>query len=348
MTKAQVRPPGAVDVSVVCPFFNEAGIIEHAVGEMIRQLEALPATWELIVVDDGSTDASRTLAEAVASGHERVRVIGYARNRGRGHALHTGIMAARGDVIVTTEIDLSWGERIVSDLVDAMHRWPDADIVVASPHLPGGGYRHVPAKRVWLSRIGNRVIRLCMANTATMNTGMTRAYRRHVIQSLPLHEEGKEFHLEVILKALAFGYRIREIPAWLEWKAHKRQGQVVQRKSSSKVNRLIVSHSLFSIFANPVRYVWLLSLLFAVIGAVYVGVAFVLFFLSMVSAFTMLFGLSLLIVGMLFFVLGVVLKQGNIVQRELWLMQRGRLLGDGTDPAPEDQASDAVSRDSRR
>ncbi len=112
-----------------------------------------------------------------------------------------GILAARGNVIVTTEIDLSWGETIVHDLVDAMTRWPDADIVVASPNLPGGGYKHVPAKRVWISRFGNRVIRLCMANAVTMNTGMTRAYRRDVIQSLPLTEPGKEFHLEVILKA---------------------------------------------------------------------------------------------------------------------------------------------------
>jgi dolichol-phosphate mannosyltransferase len=328
-----------VDVSIVCPFFNEAGIIEHAIRQMLVQLETLPGRWELIVVNDGSTDESVELAEAVAHENPRLRVLGYARNRGRGHALHTGIMAARGDVIVTTEIDLSWGETVVHDLVDAMTRWPDADIVVASPNLPGGGYRHVPARRVWISRFGNRVIRLCMANAVTMNTGMTRAYRREVIQSLPLTEPGKEFHLEVILKATSFGHRICEIPATLEWKQHKRQGQVVKRKSSSKVNRLIVSHSLFSIFANPVRYVWLMSFAFFGLGIVFVAAAMVLFFMRLISAYTMLFGLSLSIVGMLLFVLGVVLKQGNIIQRELWLMQRARL-----SPGAPDR--DAVSRTS--
>ncbi|HYN08795.1 MAG TPA: glycosyltransferase family 2 protein [Vicinamibacterales bacterium] len=317
-------PLDRVDVSIVCPFFNEAGIIEHAIRQMLVQLETLPGRWELIVVNDGSTDESAELAEAVAHESPRLRVLGYPRNRGRGHALHTGIVAARGDVIVTTEIDLSWGETVVHDLVDAMTRWPDADIVVASPNLPGGGYRHVPAKRVWISRFGNRVIRLCMANAVTMNTGMTRAYRRDVIQSLPLTEAGKEFHLEVILKATSFGHKIREIPATLEWKQHKRQGQVVQRKSSSKVNRLIVSHSLFSIFANPVRYVWMMSFAFFAMGLFYITVAVVLYYLQRISAFTMLFGLSLFIVGALFFVLGVVLKQGNIIQRELWLMQRDR------------------------
>jgi dolichol-phosphate mannosyltransferase len=314
-----------VDVSIVCPFFNEAGIIEHAIRQMLVQLETLPARWELIVVNDGSTDESPLLAEAVALENPRLRVLGYERNRGRGHALHTGIMAARGAVIVTTEIDLSWGETVVHDLVAAMQRWPDADIVVASPNLPGGGYRHVPAKRVWISRFGNRVIRLCMANAVTMNTGMTRAYRREVIQSLPLTEPGKEFHLEVILKATSFGHKIYEIPAILEWKQHKRQGQVVKRKSSSRVNRLIVSHSLFSIFANPVRYVWLMSAAFFGMGVFFIGVAFYLYYLQEVSAYTMLFGLSLFIVGALFFVLGVVLKQGNIIQREIWMMQRGQM-----------------------
>ena len=334
MSALPAAAPRRVDVSVVCPFFNEAGIIEHAVRHMLVQLRTLRGSWELIVVNDGSTDGSLALVELIAREHPELRVLSYPRNRGRGHALHTGILAARGDVVVTTEIDLSWGDTIVAELVDAMARWPDADIVVASPHLPGGGYRHVPFKRVWLSRIGNRVIRLCMANAVTMNTGMTRAYRREVIQSLPLTEEGKEFHLEVILKALAFGHRVREIPARLEWKEHRRQGQVVKRKSSSKVNRLIVSHSLFSIFANPVRYVWMMSVAFAALGTFFIGVAFVLYYLHLVSAYTMLFGLSLLIVGMLLFVLGVILKQGNIIQRELWLMQRAQMQrpGDRTQP----------------
>jgi hypothetical protein len=174
-----------------------------------------------------------------------------------------------------------------------------------------------------------------------MNTGMTRAYRRDVIQSLPLTEPGKEFHLEVILKATSFGHKIYEIPAILEWKQHKRQGQVVKRKSSSKVNRLIVSHSLFSIFANPVRYVWLLSVLFFAIGFVFIAGAFVLFYLRQVSAYTMLFGLSMSIVGMLLFVLGVVLKQGNIIQRELWLMQRARLTPGAGAREPISRTSDS-------
>lgn len=314
------------DVSVVCPFYNEAQIIEHAICKMVEQLSLLTGRWELIVVNDGSTDGSDTIARRVAAESPGVRVLGYPRNRGRGHALRTGIAAARGQIVVTTEIDLSWGETIVSDLVEALRRWPDADLVIASPHLPGGGYKNVPAKRVWLSRVGNRIIRICMSNAVTMNTGMTRAYRREVIQSLPLVEDDKEVHLEILLKALAFGYRIREIPALLEWKQYKHQGEQVKRKSSSRVNRLIVSHSLFSIFANPVRYVWAMSLVAFALGLLSFADAVVLLYLRMVSAYAALLSFSLFIVAIMLFVLGVVLKQGSIIQRELWMLQRYRIV----------------------
>lgn len=315
-------------VSVVCPFYNEAGILEEALRTLLAQLGSLTHAWELLVVNDGSTDGSAEIAQRVAESDHRLRVLGYRRNRGRGYALRTGIAAATGDVVVTTEIDLSWGERIVHELVEAMDDWPDADVVVASPHLAGGAYRNVPRRRVWLSRVGNMIIRTCMSRAATMNTGMTRAYRRPLIQSLPLTEDGKEFHLEVILKARAFGARIREIPAVLEWKEYKHRGKRVRRKSSSRVNKLILSHTLFSLFATPVRYVWAMSIACLLLGAVALVWALILLYLHMVSAYVALLSVSLVVLGIVLFVLGVVLQQGNMIQRELWLMQRRRPTGD--------------------
>jgi glycosyltransferase involved in cell wall biosynthesis len=314
-----------MDITVVCPFYNESSILEHAIRTLAGRLRTLEGSWELLVVNDGSVDGSAAIAERVAEEFPEIRVLGYRYNRGRGHALRTGIAAARGEIVVTTEIDLSWGVNIVHELVAEMREHPDIDMVVASPHLPGGGYKNVPAKRVWLSRVGNHVIRACMTNAATMNTGMTRAYRREIIQSLPLFADGKEFHLEVMLKATEFGLHIREIPALLEWKDYKHQGRRVKRKSSSRVNQVIVSHSLFSVFANPVRYVWAASFASAALGLIFFIDAVVLYILRMVSAYTALLSMALFIVAIVLFVLGVVVKQGNMVQRELWTIQRFHL-----------------------
>ena len=164
-----------------------------------------------------------------------------------------------------------------------------------------------------------------------MNTGMTRAYRRSLIQTLPLTEDGKEFHLEVILKSTAFGARIAEIPAVLEWKEYKHQGQRVKRKSSSKVRRLIVSHSLFSLFAHPFRYVLGLSVVTFLLGVFSFFGAVAAYLTGRVSAFLALLSVSLIILGLVFFTMGVILQQGWMIQRELWGLRRLLTTGIGDD-----------------
>ena len=315
-----------MDVSVVCPFYNEAALIEKNVWKMLHKLETLSESWELIVVNDGSTDDSLEMVQRIAEEAPGLRVLSYSFNQGRGYALRTGIAAATGKVIVTTEVDLSWGEDIVHELLAAMYRWPEVDIVVASPHLEEGGYENVPWNRVRLSQWGNHVIRACMSDAVTMNTGMTRAYRREVIQSLPLSEKSKEFHLEVILKASALGMTIREIPAVLRWPVERRVNAKGRSITSSSINRFIVSHSLFSLFGNPIRYIWTLS--FGAIGLslVFLIAAVVLFLLELVSVYLALMSVSLFILAIVLFLFGIVVKQGSMVQRELWLMQRQQLL----------------------
>lgn len=318
-----VEEGAELDVSVICPFFNEELIIEESIRTFLDRLkEHMPVSWELIVVNDGSRDGSLAIAREIARSEPNLRVLSYDHNRGRGHALRVGIGQARGKVIVTTEIDLSWGEDIVERLYQAMLDRPDVDIVVASPHLRGGGYKNVPAKRVFFSSFGNWVIRACMSNVATMNTGMTRAYRRESIRTLPLEEDGKEFHLEVILKARALKYRFHEIPALLEWKEHKHGTGTPKRKSSSRTNKLVISHTLFSLFANPIRYVWVISAAALLLSAGFIAAAVIRFAAGEVSVFMVIIGLALGIMAVMFFAFGVVFQQGSMTQRELWRLQQ--------------------------
>ncbi len=318
----KVGTEASLDLTVICPFYNEEQIIGEAIATLLERLDRLDVKWELIVVDDGSQDRSAEIAHEIAQRNPNLRVVSYAHNRGRGNALKTGIDQSRGEIIVTTEIDLSWGEDIVERLYEAAIANPDTEMIVASPHLPGGGYKNVPASRVFYSRFGNLVIRTCMSNAVSMNTGMTRVYRRHAIRSMPLDEPGKEFHLEVILKAQALGYRIAEIPSILEWKQYKHQGQRSVRKSSSKVSKLIVSHSLFSLFGNPIRYVWTLAAIAALLSGVFLVAGVVRYAMGLVSVYMGIISLALAMIAILLFSFGVIAQQSNMIQREIWRLKQ--------------------------
>ena len=245
-----------VNVSVICPYHNEAEIIEKAVPELARQLATLEGGWELLLVNDGSTDGSDEILLRLAVENPQIRPLGYFTQRGRGFALRTGIAAARSEIVVTTELDLSWGANVVQDLVRALRESPDAQIAIASPHLPAGAYKNEPAVRVWISRLGNVVIRDCLPGAVSMNTGMTRAYRRATVQSMQLKEDGKIFHLEVIREAGKRGLKIVEIPAVLEWPRHGDGENSRQRSSSLKIPQQIKSHMAYLLRVNPKRCLW--------------------------------------------------------------------------------------------
>jgi len=106
-------------VSIVCPFYNENAIIENAARNMTKNLRKSGLDWEFIAVNDGSTDDSLELIEKIFKEEpKRTKIISYSYNQGRGYALKRGIDDATGDLIITTEIDLSWGETVIQDIVD--------------------------------------------------------------------------------------------------------------------------------------------------------------------------------------------------------------------------------------
>lgn len=306
-------------ISVVCPFYNEELIIENAAALMIKNLEALTLDWELILVNDGSTDNSLGSVCNSVKNDSRVKIISYEANQGRGYALKTGINHARGDIIITTEIDLSWGTDIITRIISKFKETPKLDMVIASPNLKGGEYKNVPFKRVLLSKIGNHLIRLLFTRQITMNTGMTRGYRREVIQDLNTFEKGKEFHLEVLLKLYTLGTDIGEIPATLEWKDRQlTKDSKSRRKSSSKIPELIATHLNFLFFARPIRYFWFISFVLALGSLASLLYAIYLFKSGGVSAFMAIISLLFAIFGLLFFGFGVIAELNKNILKELW------------------------------
>lgn len=311
-------------ISVVCPYYNEAEIIEHVVEKLVEKMCSLQYDYELILVNDGSTDNSFSFVQRVAEDYDKIVLVTYTPNEGRGYALRQGIAIATGDIIVTTEIDLSWGEDIIHRIVERFERNPYLDCVIASPNLLEGGYKDVPFKRVLVSKIGNILIRLFFVPKISMNTGMTRGYKRNVIQSINLTEKGKEFHLEVLLKLYNLNYRIDEIPAILQWKKFGKNNSKVKRKSSTMILKVIKTHLNFLFFSKPLKYFWVLSAVLLMLSLMSL-VTGIYYLLNRIESLWMgMTSLLFAIFGILFFGFGVITEQNMSILKELWTKNNKR------------------------
>lgn len=243
-----------VAVSIVCPAYNESEDIEDAVRKLKRCITDLAGTVEVLLINDGSTDDTVARAVAAIGDDRRFRVLSHKVNYGRGRALRTGIQEARGRIIVTTEGDLSWGEGVVSRMVEALQRDPGLDAVFASPRIGDGHYENVPRSRVFLSGFGNRILRFFYGGKLTMVTGMTRAYRAGVVQGHRFNEDGKEIHLEIAHRLVSLGHNIGEVPAVLAWPKPEDSGSDRGKRTRwTKILRLIRSHLVLGLFQGTAK-----------------------------------------------------------------------------------------------
>jgi dolichol-phosphate mannosyltransferase len=243
-------------VSIVCPAFNEEIGIGAAIDALRRCLDGLGVPAEVLIVNDGSVDRTVAVASRAIGADPRFRIFSHRANFGRGRAMKTGFAEARGDVIVTTEADLSWGSDVVGTMLDLLNQDQRLDAVFASPHVPGGGYRNVPSHRIALSRWGNRLLRALYPSKVSMTTGMTRAYRAWVIQGQQFANDGKELHLEIAHRLMSLGHQIGEVPAVLSWPDDRDQNEGRgQRTNWTKIRKLIASHVAFGVFQGISRII---------------------------------------------------------------------------------------------
>ncbi|WP_326611163.1 glycosyltransferase family 2 protein [Streptomyces scopuliridis] len=152
-----------VDLSVVIPAYNEERRLRPTLDAIRAHLRADPdrwGTWELIVVDDGSTDGTAAVAAEAAAGEPRVRVVTGGGNHGKGHALRRGVLASNGRRVLLTDADLA----TPIDELDRLDKQLTADgggAAIGSRAHPDARIEvRQLALREWLGRLGNRLIRL--------------------------------------------------------------------------------------------------------------------------------------------------------------------------------------------
>jgi glycosyltransferase involved in cell wall biosynthesis len=249
-----------MDLSIIIPMFNEAENAEKTLKRVEEALASFQGTYEIVAVNDGSTDHTLEELKRVADKNEKVKVVSYAKNFGRGRALREGFKRSKGEIVVSNDADLSYDPHYILGFIETLNKEPDIDFVLASPYMPGGGVKNVPFFRLWISKLGNKILRLAMPNRIYTSTGIFRAYRRKLLDSLELESDGKEIHLEILSKALALGYRVKEIPTIL---TGRKKG-----KSKFKFRKTTFTHLVFSVFEKPM-------ILFGFIGLLTLGVGLI-------------------------------------------------------------------------
>jgi glycosyltransferase involved in cell wall biosynthesis len=210
-------------ISLIVPAYNEEAIIEKNLSILCEHMISLETEyrWELIVINDGSTDETGDLAEAFAGSRDNVYVLHHMFNFRLGQALRFAFKKCQGDYVVVMDLDLSYSPDHIGKMLDKI-RETRAKIVIASPYMKGGKVSNVPWFRKTLSIWANRFLAFIItrdkfSDRLTTLTGMVRAYDKQFLSGLVLKAMDVDIHSEIIYKAMILRARIVEIPAHLNW-----------------------------------------------------------------------------------------------------------------------------------
>jgi len=308
-----------MDISIIIPMFNEAENVEITLEKVEGVLSQFQGTFEIIPVNDGSLDDTLEVLKKVAERNKKVKVVSYQKNIGRGMALRSGFQQADGDIIISIDADLSFAPHHILDLIYVLKNEPDVDFVLGSPFVHGGRVQNIPLYRLWISKLGNKILRYTMPNRICYSTGVFRAYRRKVIDSLELESDDKEIHLEILSKAVALGFRVKEVPVVLTART--------RGKSKFKFKKTAMSHLVFSAFEKPMIIFGFLGLLSLGVGLL-IGlyIAYLRFFGELTPGRPLItFAILLILGGIQILSFGFIALQIVSLRREILRIQKENL-----------------------
>jgi glycosyltransferase involved in cell wall biosynthesis len=246
-TSASVQPM----VSIVIPLLNEAENVLSLYESLRMSMEQGKRTWEVIFVDDGSTDKTFALLQDLHRQEDRVRVLQLRRNFGQTAALTAGFAAARGKTIVCLDGDLQNDPQDIAQLLEKLDEGYDAV----------SGWRVHRQESFWLRRLPSRIANWLISQTTGVHLhdyGCTlKAYRAELVKELHLYGEMHRF-----IPALMWGNgaRIAELPVQHRPRVHGRSKYGISRTVRVLLDLITVKFCLTSL-TKPLQFFGLIGLL---------------------------------------------------------------------------------------
>lgn len=302
-------------ISVIVPMYNEEENVLNTLAKIDEILRKKYQNYEILAVDDGSQDDTFKLAGEFASKTPHVRVLQHNVNMGMGKALRTGFEDAEGDIIVTVDADLSYDPSFIPELVSELDD-ESVDIVVGSQYMEGGKTEDIPFFRLFLSKIANKIVGYAMTGDLSTVTGVLRAYRKEVLDSIELESNGTAINPEILSKANAVGFKIKEIPVTL--KGRELGESKIRLKSTT------ISHLLFTFYEKPIILFGVIGLVLCLVGIVS---AIYLFYQYLIGTLDptrplMLFMVLMILSGIQILIFGFVATQVSLLKREIYIIQK--------------------------
>jgi dolichol-phosphate mannosyltransferase len=190
-----------IDISVVVPVYNEEENLPVLIPQIVSVLEPLAKAYEMIFVDDGSTDLSRDILKKMASQYSSLRLLGFKKNCGETAAGAAGLKGARGKVVITLDADL---QNDPQDIPRMLEYLKDYDMVT--------GWRE-KREDSWVKRVTSKIanrIRNGLSGETIRDSGCTyRIYKRECLQNLKLYK-GMHRFMPTLVKME--GFRVVEVP----------------------------------------------------------------------------------------------------------------------------------------
>ena len=224
----------AIEISVVIPAYNEEQRLPSTLESVHGYLSGKDRAFEIIVVDDGSADGTAAMVEKFAENHAGVRLISYKPNRGKGHAVRTGMLAAEGSLVLFDDADGSSPIEEIEKLIASIEG--GSDVAFGSRAKPDE--ERVVKALAYRKAIGNTfnmiVQSLLLPGFFDTQCGF-KMFKRSVVQDVftVSRQDGFAFDVEVLYISRLRGYSIQEIP--INW--HNVDG--------SKVNVFFDSQKMF-------------------------------------------------------------------------------------------------------
>jgi glycosyltransferase involved in cell wall biosynthesis len=216
MSQPLCKDDAGISVDIVIPVLNEAHVLRKSVETVLNFCARLRYRWQLVIVDNGSTDGTQAVANALMVQYSEVKFI-HMTQRGRGRALRNAWLQSKADIVCYMDVDLSTGLDHVPQLLDAIaHEGYD---LATGSRLMRESRTKRSLKREVVSRIYNLMVKAFLfTKFSDAQCGFKAVSRRAVEAIVPkVEDQSWFFDTEMLVLAEKSGYRIKDIPVvWIE------------------------------------------------------------------------------------------------------------------------------------